>query len=93
VAERKLSPSLEALVQSEEFARMGALIGGARRLIGGAANGVTRRLWHLANLPAGSDVQRLRVQIGQLDREVRRLTLQLAAQAERDPGGKLDERV
>jgi uncharacterized membrane protein YciS (DUF1049 family) len=35
------------------------------------------RLWHLINLPAGTDVQRLRVQIGALDRQVRRLTLQL----------------
>ena len=29
------------------------------------------------NLPAGTDLQRLRMQVGALDREVRRLSLQL----------------
>ena len=38
---------------------------------------LTARAWHLVNLPAGSDVSRLRAQIGALDREVRRLTLRL----------------
>jgi hypothetical protein len=51
---------------------------------------VTARLWHVANLPAGSDVQRLRVQIGQLDREVRRLRLQLAAQNQASAEGVSD---
>jgi phage host-nuclease inhibitor protein Gam len=31
----------------------------------------------MMNLPASTDVQRLRRQVGELDREVRRLTLQL----------------
>ena len=35
------------------------------------------------NLPAGSDVSRLRTQIGALDREVRRLGLQLEAERRR----------
>ena len=40
-------------------------------------NGVAARVWHLVNLPAGTDVHRLRKQIGALDRDVRRLSLQL----------------
>jgi len=40
-------------------------------------NGVAARVWHLVNLPAGTDVHRLRKQIGALDRDVRRLTFQL----------------
>jgi phage host-nuclease inhibitor protein Gam len=35
----------------------------------------------MMNLPASTDVQRLRRQVGELDREVRRLTLQLERDA------------
>ena len=45
--------------------------------MGNGVNGVAARVWHLVNLPAGTDLQRLRVQIGALDRDVRRLSLQL----------------
>jgi hypothetical protein len=47
------------------------------------ARDVTARAWHLLNLPAGSDVSRLRAQIGALDREVRRLTVQLEKERRR----------
>jgi hypothetical protein len=68
------------MVRTGEFARATALLARTRGLVDSQVRGVTARVWHMANLPAGSDVQRLRVQIGQLDREVRRLRLQLAAQ-------------
>ncbi|MCB1296360.1 MAG: hypothetical protein KDB67_17030, partial [Gordonia sp.] len=38
-------------------------------------------LWHLVNIPAGSDVRKLRRQIGELDYEVRQLRLELGEQA------------
>ena len=38
----------------------------------GAVEARSRRLWHLVNLPAGSDVARLRRQVAELDRELRR---------------------
>jgi hypothetical protein len=81
-AERTVAPPLEALVRTGGFARAAALAARARRLAGDQVNGVTARVWHMANLPAGTDVRRLRLQIGQLDREVRRLRLQLAASVE-----------
>jgi len=76
-AERAVAPRAETLVRSSEFARVTAVVVGLRRTVGRAMNGVAARAWHLANLPAGTDVQRLRVQIGALDRDVRRLSLQL----------------
>lgn len=79
--ERNVSPRVEALVHSDEFAQMTAVVARARRLAGRRVSGVTARVWHLMNLPAGTDVQRLRMQVGALDREVRRLTLQLDRQA------------
>lgn len=97
--ERTVGPRLEALVRTGEFARATAGLARARGLVSKQVNGVTARVWHLANLPAGTDVQRLRVQIGQLDREVRRLRLQLAAQEQApaegvsDRGAEPDERT
>lgn len=75
--ERVVAPRAEALVRSGEFATGVAVLVGVRRAVGRRVSRVTAGAWHLVNLPAGSDVQRLRVQIGALDRDVRRLALQL----------------
>ena len=64
-------------MHSGEFATVTAAIFGVRRAVGNGVNGVAARVWHLVNLPAGTDLQRLRKQIGALDRDVRRLSLQL----------------
>ena len=55
-----------------------------RRVAGNRVNAIAARVWHLMNLPAGTDLQRLRMQVGALDREVRRLSLQLDRDA-REP--------
>ena len=57
--------------------KLTAALFGVRRAVSDGVNGVAARVWHLVNLPAGTDVHRLRKQIGALDRDVRRLTLQL----------------
>jgi hypothetical protein len=72
-----VSPRVETLVHSDEFARTTAVIARARRQTGNRVNAVAARVLHLMNLPASTDLQRLRVQVGALDREVRRLSLQL----------------
>jgi hypothetical protein len=75
--ERSVSPRVETVVHSKQFARMTAVVARSRRLAGGRADAIAARFWHLANLPAGTDLQRLRQQVGALDRELRRLSLQL----------------
>ena len=77
VVERNVSPRVESVVHSDEFAQMTALVTRVRRLAGKRANAIAASAWHLVNLPASTDVQRLRRQVGELDREVRRLSLQL----------------
>jgi hypothetical protein len=79
-AERAVAPRAERLVRTPSFAFGAALVRRARAVVRTSARGVTARAWHLVNLPAGSDVSRLRAQIGTLDREVRRLRLQLEAE-------------
>lgn len=83
-AERAVAPRAEALVRSDEFARTTAGLLGVRREVGRRLDALTARAWHLVNLPAGTDVQRLRAQVGALDREVRRLTVQLEAARSRE---------
>jgi hypothetical protein len=75
--DKAVTPRAEAFVRTDTFAQGAALVQRANRLARGTVRGVSARAWHLLNLPAGSDVSRLRAQIGALDREVRRLTLQL----------------
>jgi hypothetical protein len=81
--DKAVTPRAEALVRTQGFALGAALARRAQTLARGSAQGVTARAWHLLNLPAGSDVSRLRSQIGALDREVRRLTLQLETERRR----------
>jgi hypothetical protein len=79
-AERAVAPRAESLVRTPGFALGAALVRRAQTVARSSARDVTARAWHLLNLPAGSDVTRLRAQIGALDREVRRLGLQLEAE-------------
>jgi hypothetical protein len=82
-AESRVTPHADRLVRTPAFAVATALLGRSRATARGAARGLTARAWHLVNLPAGSDISRLRAQVGALDREVRRLTVQLEAERRR----------
>jgi hypothetical protein len=83
-----VTPHAEQLVRTPAFALAAAIARRAQATARGTARGLTARAWHLVNLPAGSDVSRLRTQVGALDREIRRLTVQLETErgrADRTP--------
>jgi hypothetical protein len=80
VAERVVAPRAQDVVRSEYFSLGVALARRARVLARGSIQDLTARAWRVVNLPSGSDVSRLRAQIGALDREVRRLTIQLESE-------------
>jgi hypothetical protein len=88
-AERAVAPRAESLVRTPTFALGTALLRRAQTLARSSARDLSARAWHLVNLPAGSDVGRLRAQIGALDREVRRLGLQLEAERRRAAGSPI----
>ncbi len=90
-AERAVAPRLESVVRTEGFARGAALAGWAQATAQAQVEAFSRRVWHLVNLPAGTDVTRLRTQLGALDREVRRLALRLEQQAHADGGTEGEE--
>jgi len=75
--ETTVSPWVETVVHTSQFASTTALVARTRRRVGDQVNGVAARVLHLFNLPARTDIQRLRRQVGAVDREVRRLNLQL----------------
>ena len=75
---------LNEFVRSEDFATLAALVRRARREFESRSEQNTRRILHSMNLPAGSDMNRLLAQIGNLEREVRELRkLLVDAQRER----------
>jgi hypothetical protein len=87
-AEREVAPRVEALLHSDEFTTTTTWIATARKRIGGGIAAAGAQIWHLVNLPAGTDIKRLRSQLGSLDREVRKLGLQLERlQHEQSEGG------
>jgi hypothetical protein len=88
--ERIVEPPLSALARNPDTVNALALVSKASKFVGATVDGVTGGAWHLANLPTRRDVQRLRTQLGQLDREVRRLTVQL--ELERERNRNVDER-
>jgi hypothetical protein len=81
--EHVVGPRADELVRTPGFALGVALARRASSLARSSARGLTTRAWHTVNLPAGSDIHRLRVQIGALDREVRRLSVALDAERRR----------
>jgi hypothetical protein len=82
---------VDSVVRSDAFAQTSALLAGAQRGLRARVDGIARRGWHLINLPAGTDVQRLRQQVGALDREVRLLTLELRRARGREVGRDGDD--
>jgi len=79
-AERAVGPRMEAVVRTEHFARGAALAGRAQATARAHVAALSARAWHLVHLPSGTDIARLRIQIGALDREVRRIALHLEQQ-------------
>lgn len=86
--ERRITPPVEALVHSDEFAATVKLVGRTRAAIGGRVDAVGAAVLHAVNLPAGSDIRKLRRQVGELDYEIRRLRRELAERDDADRPGE-----
>ena len=81
--ERSIGPPLAEVVNSEGFAVAVGLVARARKQAQRQTERATRRLLHQANLPAGSDINRLLAEIGKLQAQVRDLSKQVE---QRDEG-------
>lgn len=77
--EKRVTPVVEDVVHSDEFRTVNSVVGGLQRGAARRAQGVVASVLHAVNLPAGTDMKKLRRQIGELDYEVRQLRMELAA--------------
>lgn len=71
--EGAVGPHVEAFVHGSKFSSAVVVVAKVKSGVSGIVERRTRDVWHLVNLPAGSDVAKLRHQIGDLDHEVRLL--------------------
>src|SRR4051812_3037615 len=81
--DEQVAPRLEQAVRSSGFLEVVGLALRAQARVRRDAERRSRRVWHLLNLPAGSDVTHLKRQIAHLDRELRRVNAALEAAEDR----------
>ena len=72
-AQARTTPVLRAAVDRQEISAGIGLLQTLRGVVVRTTEAPSRRLLHLFNLPAGSDTNRMLVQIASLEREVREL--------------------
>jgi hypothetical protein len=76
--ERAIGGPIESAVHSDTYFDVVARANRARSRAIGAVEGVSRRCLHLVNLPAGTDVRRVREQLARMERRLNALTEELA---------------
>jgi post-segregation antitoxin (ccd killing protein) len=75
--EKAVTPIANQVIATEEFAKAAALATAVNKVVRKEAEKLQARAWHAVNLPAGTDVQRLKQQVGSLDRELRLIAMEL----------------
>jgi hypothetical protein len=84
--ERAIGGPIESAVHSDTYFDVVSQASRARARAIGAVEGVSRRCLHLVNLPAGTDVRRVREQLSRMERRLNALTDELAALHEAGDG-------
>jgi hypothetical protein len=82
-AERAIGGPVEAAVRSDAYFDTVAEVNKTAARVSGAVEGLSKRGWHLLNLPAGTDMRRMRDQLARMDRRLVLLTKELEALEER----------
>jgi hypothetical protein len=91
-AEKALAPRLEGAVRTGTFAEVLSVVTRVDAAVRHELEARSRRVWHGLNLPAGSDITRLRRQVATLDRELRHISQTLERTlAEQDPSQEEDD--
>ena len=85
--ERAVGGPIEAAVRSDTYFDVVAELNRGSRRLTGAVESVSKRGLHLLNLPAGTDIRRVREQLARMDRRLLQITKELE-QLERQHEGK-----
>jgi hypothetical protein len=72
--ERAIGEPVETVVRSDLYFDTVATVSRVRRKAIGAVEGVSRRGLHLFNLPAGTDIRRMREQLARMERRLNQLS-------------------
>jgi len=76
--ERAVGGPVESAVHSDAYFDAVAELNRAKRLLTDAVEGVSKRGLHLLNLPAGTDIRRVREQLARMDRRLVQISKELA---------------
>jgi hypothetical protein len=76
--ERAIGEPVESAVHSDAYFDAVAQVTRLRARTIGAVEGVSRRCLHLFNLPAGTDLRRVREQLGRIERRLNEINDELA---------------
>ena len=76
--ERTIGGPVETVVRSDAYFETMARVSRARRTAINLVEGVSKRWLHLFNLPAGTDVRRMREQLSRLERRLDQLSYDVA---------------
>jgi hypothetical protein len=87
--ERTVGQPVEAAVRSETYFDLISTTTRVRRRAVGAAEGISRRCLHMLNLPAGTDIRRMRQQLARMERRLNQLSDEVAEIAEPRPGSEV----
>jgi hypothetical protein len=84
-AERAVGTRVESAVHSNMYFDVMTDLRRTQAKVTGTVEGVSRRILHLANLPAGTDIRRVREQLARMERRIVELSKELDEQrAERE---------
>jgi hypothetical protein len=75
--ERALAAPVEAAVHSDAYFDVVAELNRGTRRLTDAAESVSKRGLHLLNLPAGTDIRRVREQLARMDRRLLQMSKEL----------------
>lgn len=69
-AERAVGSRVETVVHSDAYFDVVTELNRAKSRVTGTVEGISKRVWHLANLPAGTDIRRVREQLARMERRL-----------------------
>jgi hypothetical protein len=79
-AERAVGSRVEQAVHSDTYFDVVSELNRGKARLTETMEGFSKRIWHLANLPAGTDVRRVREQLARMERRVIELSKELDEQ-------------
>ena len=72
--ERAIGEPVESATHSDTYFDLVTMTTRVRRKAVGAVEGVSRRCLHLVNLPAGTDIRKMRQQLARMERRLNQLS-------------------